>query len=319
MSSLNSPQPYLAVTLPSTTEVMMGWTIGIASDGNKAASVQINAVSGGRILFPGSGASVSSASLAEGNYELLVFQFDGSNFRVVQTTPATATLLGDHRQCAGDQSLGLSGGEQLCGLARRQRNRALQLQHADRLADRDFAFDDRDRDRLDDGLCYRNGKTMILEVNSTSGGRILYPAEGRHAGDAITLAPVNYEFLALQFDGSNFRIVSITPRSAAALGMLGHQITTGAAPMVASGPGDCGTSPGIGGNDSAGRVTVGASNGGRCTITFATPWPNPPVCSAFDETTESLVRPVAASTSSVAFAGALTAGDRLVYHCVGYQ
>jgi len=101
--------------------------------------------------------------------------------------------------------------------------------------------------------------------------------------------------------------------------MLGHQIMTGTTPTIGSGASDCGTSPSIGGNDSAGRVTVGASNGGQCTITFAAPWPNPPVCSAFDETTGNLVRPTAASTSSVALSGMLTAGDTLVYHCVGYQ
>jgi hypothetical protein len=135
----------------------------------------------------------------------------------------------------------------------------------------------------------------------------------------VTLASINYEFLALQFDGSNFRIVSITPRSAASLGMLGHQIMTGATPAVGSGPSDCGSSPSIGGNDSAGRVTVGAANGGKCTITFASPWPNPPVSSAFDETTGNLVRPIAALTTSVAVTGIINSGDSLVYHCVGYQ
>jgi hypothetical protein len=136
----------------------------------------------------------------------------------------------------------------------------------------------------------------------------------------VTLAAINYEFLALQFDGSNFRILSITPRSAAALGMLGHQITTGATPTVGAGSSDCGTSPSIGGNDSAGRVTVGsATNGSKCTITFVSPWPNPPICSAFDETTGNLIRPAATSMTSVALTGALTAGDSLVYQCVGYQ
>src|SRR5207237_673773 len=168
ISSLNSSASYLAVTLPSTTAVPMGWTIGIATDGNKTAAVQTNSTSGGRILYPGSGATTTSASLAGANYELLVLQFDGGNFRVIQATPAT----------------------------------------------------------------------------------------------------VNYEFVALQFDGSNFRIVSITPRSASALGMLGHQITTGTTPALGSGASDCGTSPSIGGNDSAGRVTVGSANGGSCTITF---------------------------------------------------
>ena len=42
--------------------------------------------------------------------------------------------------------------------------------------------------------------------------------------------------------------------------------------------GDGPDSDSIGGNDSAGRVTVGGStNGGRCTITFVSPWPNPPI------------------------------------------
>jgi hypothetical protein len=170
------------------------------------------------------------------------------------------------------------------------------------------------------GFATDNGKTMTVQVAGTSGGHILYPAGATGtAGNSVTLAAVNYEFLALQFDGSNFRIMSITPRSAAALGMFGHQITTGATPVLGSGSSDCGSSPSIGGNDSAGRVTVGAGNGGHCTITFASPWPNPPVCSAFDETTGTLARPVAASTASVALTGAFAAGDALVYNCVGFQ
>jgi hypothetical protein len=171
------------------------------------------------------------------------------------------------------------------------------------------------------GFATDNGKTMIVQVDPGSGARILYPAGATGtASNSVTLASTNYEFLALQFDGSNFRIGSVTPRSAAAMGMLGHQIMTGASPSIGSGPGDCGTAPTIGGNDSAGRIMVGASpNGGRCTITFVSPWPNPPVCSAFDETSGNLVRPISASTGGVALAGTLTAGDSLVYHCVAYQ
>jgi hypothetical protein len=170
------------------------------------------------------------------------------------------------------------------------------------------------------GFVTDNGKTMTVQVNGASGGHILYPAGATgSAGNSVTLAPVNYEFAALQFDGSNFRIVSITPRTASALGMLGHQITTGATPVLGSGSSDCGTSPSIGGNDSAGRVTVGAANGGRCTITFASLWPNPPVCSAFDETNPTLVRPTAPSTASMVLTGAFTAGDVLAYSCLGFQ
>src|SRR5262249_29518835 len=93
ISSANSPLSFLAVTLPSTTVLRTGWSIGITSDGNKAASVQVNGTSGGRILYPGSVATVTSVSLASGNYELLFLQFDGSNFRVVEATPATATMM----------------------------------------------------------------------------------------------------------------------------------------------------------------------------------------------------------------------------------
>ena len=67
VSSFNSPLSFFAVTLPSTTAIPMGWTIGIASDSNKTASVQVNGASGGHIVFPGSGAIETSASLASGN------------------------------------------------------------------------------------------------------------------------------------------------------------------------------------------------------------------------------------------------------------
>jgi hypothetical protein len=320
LSSLNSPLSYLAVTLPSTTAISMGWTIGIATDGNKTAAVQVNSTSGGRILFPGSGATVTSASLASANYELLLLQYDGNNFRVIDATPATATLLGISGSItsinrwsfpavstyAASQS---DSGNAVSSYNTPTTSLTVTLPPTTSIGagwTMGFATD--------------NGKAMTVRINGTSGGNILVPAGATGAaGSSVTLAPINYEFLALQFDGSNFRIVSVTPRSAASLRMLGHQIMTGATPTVGSGSSDCGTSPPIRGNDSAGRITVGASNGGRCTITFVLPWPNPPVCSAFDETTGNLVRPTAASSASVALTGTLTAGDSVVYNCVGYQ
>jgi hypothetical protein len=320
VSSLNSPAPYLAVTLPSTTALAMGWTIGIATDGNKTAAVQVNPTAGGHILFPGSGATVSSASLASANYELLVLQYDGGNFRVLEATPATATLLGVSGSAPSINRWSFpavstylasqsDSGNAVSSYNTPTNSLTVTLPPTTAIAvgwTMGFATD--------------NAKSMTVQVTSTSGGRILYPAGATGAaGNAVTLAAINYEFMALQFDGSNFRVVSITPRSAAALGMLGHQIMTGATPTVGSGSSDCGTSPSIGGNDSAGRITVGASNGGRCTITFVSPWPNPPVCSAFDETTGNLVRPTATSNNSVALIGMLAAGDSLVYQCVGFQ
>ena len=320
ISSLNSRASYLAVTLPSTTAVPMGWTIGIATDGNKTAAVQTNSTSGGRIIYPGSGATTTSASLAGANYELLVLQFDGGNFRVIQATPATATLMGITGNAPGINRWSFPAvgtyaasqsdiGNALSSYNTPTSSLTVTLPPTTAI-NAGWTM----------GFATDNGKTMTVQVNGASGGHILYPAGATgSAGNSVTLAPVNYEFIALQFDGSNFRIVSITPRSASALGMLGHRITTGATPAVASGASDCGTSPSIGGNDSAGRVTVGSANGGICTITFVSPWPNPPVCSVFDETRGTLVRPTAASTASMVLTGAFSAGDVLAYSCVGFQ
>jgi hypothetical protein len=320
ISSLNSPASYLAVTLPSTTAVQPGWTIGIATDGNKTAAVQVNPTSGGRILYPGSGATTTSASLARANYELIVLQFDGGNFRVIQATPATATFMGITGNAPGINRWSFPAvgtyaasqsdiGNALSSYNTPTSSLTVTLPPTTAIS-AGWTM----------GFTTDNGKAMTVQVNGASGGKILYPAGASGtAGNSVTLAPVNYEFIALQFDGNNFRIVSITPRSASALGMFGHQITTGATPALGSGSSDCGTSPSIGGNDSAGRVTVGSANGGRCTITFVSPWPNPPVCSAFDETTAILVRPTAASTATVALTGTFTDGDVLDYQCVGFQ
>jgi hypothetical protein len=88
---------------------------------------------------------------------------------------------------------------------------------------------------------------------------------------------------------------------------------------VATGAGDCGTSPSVAGNDSVGRVTVGSStNGGKCTLTFSAAWATAPVCTCHNETTAQLCRPVGASTTTVALTGTLTAGDKLAFHCAGY-
>jgi len=321
ISSANSPLSYMAVTLPSTNAIPMGWMIGIASDGNKTASAQVNSTSGGHILYPGSGMTMTSASLAGGNYEMLVLQFDGTNFRVVETTPATASLIGIAGYSPGINRWSFPA---VSSYAATQSDNGNAVSSYNTPASA-LTVTLPSTTSLGTGwimaFATDNGKTMNVQTNGSAGGRILYPAGANgDAASSVTLAATNYEFLALQFDGSNFRVVSISPRSASTLGMLGHQITTGATPAIGSGSSDCGTSPSIGGNDSAGRVMVGgAVNGGKCTITFASSWPNPPVCLAFDETADALIRPAATSTTSVALTGAFTAGDALVYHCVGYQ
>lgn len=96
----------------------------------------------------------------------------------------------------------------------------------------------------------------------------------------------------------------------------GHFVSTGTAPTVGSGVGDCGTSPSIAGTDLKGSVTVGSVvNGGVCTITFAAPFAQIPTCIAQNTTTANLVRAAGATTTTVALTGTFTAGDRVNYFC----
>jgi len=93
-------------------------------------------------------------------------------------------------------------------------------------------------------------------------------------------------------------------------------ITNGAAPTIGTGPGDCGTSPSVVGNDISGTITVGSgANGGQCTVTFSAAKSSTPNCICQNSTTANLTRAANQSTTSFACTGTLTAGDKLVYWC----
>jgi hypothetical protein len=78
--------------------------------------------------------------------------------------------------------------------------------------------------------------------------------------NGATLANATAKVLSVRNNGTEK--MALTPST--------HVIYTGTAPGVATGAGDCGTSPSVAGNDSVGRVTVGSStNGGKCTLTFS--------------------------------------------------
>jgi hypothetical protein len=95
LSSLNTTAG-LTVTLPPTTTLPSGWSMGFATDQGKSLKVQVNGTSGGHILYPLAAASgKTSLTLAGDQYEYVTLQYDGSgNFRVEQVTPATAQQLG---------------------------------------------------------------------------------------------------------------------------------------------------------------------------------------------------------------------------------
>jgi hypothetical protein len=101
--------------------------------------------------------------------------------------------------------------------------------------------------------------------------------------------------------------------------------TTGGtpAPTVASGAGDCGTSPSfIEASQFVGRVVVGSgANGGHCTVTLSA-WTSSPVCSVWNESSASRqVYPnqVNPTTLQITALTTLSAGDHITYSCRGVQ
>lgn len=220
ISSYNSSASYMAVTLPPTVAIPMGWTLALATDNGKTMSVQVNGTSGGHILYPGSGTAVTSATLASGNYELLVLRFDGANFRVTGTTPATAALIGmagstpDVNRWNFPTAATYAAGQSDNGNALSSYNTAAGLTvtlPSTTAIGAGWTM----------GFATDNGKPLNVQVNGTSGGSILEPVQGGTSATSITLAAgQNYEFLQLRFDGSNFRITSATPQTINDLGGL---------------------------------------------------------------------------------------------------
>ena len=228
LSSFNSPLSFFTVTLPSTTAVPMGWTIGIASDSNKTASVQVNGSAGGHILFPGSGATVTSAALASGNYELLVLQFDGSNFRVVKVTPATATQIGISGNAPGINRWSFPAVGTYAASQSDNGNAVSSYNTPTSALVVTLPPTPSIGVGWMMGFASDNSKTMTVQINGANGEKILVPQGGGIASSSITLATgQNYEFAALQFDGSNFRVVTATPQT---LNDLGGLIGSGSPP-----------------------------------------------------------------------------------------
>lgn len=219
ISAYNSPLAYLNVTLPPATAINAGWTIAIANDNGKVGSVQVNAAGGGKILYPGSGATVTSLALAPGDYESAQLQFDGSNFRVLQVTPRTAAAVGlAGGTCTpkwifpGVSSYVASATD--CGTAISSYNSPIASLTVTLPPTSAIAAG------WSIGVATDNGKTASIQVNATDGGSILIPGT-RGAQGALSLFGQNYELVRLEYDGSGtFRVVSATPATASANGMF---------------------------------------------------------------------------------------------------
>ena len=220
ISAYNSPLGYLTVTLPSTNAISAGWTIAIANDNSKLAAVQVNPTSGGKILYPGGGPSITSLALAAGNYEFAVLQFDGSNFRVAEVTPLTAQSLAFPGSAGATTrwsfpsvntytATAADGGNAVSSFNSPGAGLAVNLPAIGTLSP-----------GWTIGIATDNSKTMSVAVNGGAGEKILVPGTlGAKTSLALSTNTSAYELVILQFDGSNFRVIYATPLTANVNGM----------------------------------------------------------------------------------------------------
>ena len=218
ISAYNSPAAYLTVTLPAASALNPGWTLAIANDNGKIAAAQTASGDTARILYPGGGATITSLQLAAGNYEQAMLMFDGSNFRVMQLTPATAAALGvPGTGCTAKWNFpavsAYSATLADCGSSISAYNSPIGSLTVTLPSTTAIAAG------WSMGFATDNGKSLTVQVNGTSGGQILV-AGTRGAQSSLTLYDQNYEYLRLAFDGSNFRVEQLTPASASANGMF---------------------------------------------------------------------------------------------------
>ena len=91
---------------------------------------------------------------------------------------------------------------------------------------------------------------------------------------------------------------------------------------------DCGTTATSVGSDTAGKVTIGVPDPllpdtGTCTLTFGTPYPNAPACTAMNETNGGgYPAPAGSRTTQTTLTLGSTvdwvAGDVIAYSCLDY-
>jgi hypothetical protein len=96
----------------------------------------------------------------------------------------------------------------------------------------------------------------------------------------------------------------------------GHMVSSGTTPSM----GTCGSSPSVIGTDAAAVITVGSGVVTSCTMNFANPWANPPVCVESDNSTAVTGDITTTTTSSITFGFSATLGGGQVnVICIGQK
>jgi hypothetical protein len=202
--------------------------MGFATDNGKSLSIQVNATSGGHVVWPGSRGAATTLALAntsQGAYEFLVLQYDGGgNFRVVDATPATAQAIGTIGAGGITRWSFPSVGAYTATVAD---NGGVVSSYNSPLAYLAVTLPPTSTISMGWIMAFAtdNGKALAVQVNGGAGEKILLPAGGGTSSSSISLATnQNYEYVALQFDGSNYRVVAATPQT---LNFLGGLINAG--------------------------------------------------------------------------------------------
>ncbi|HTV88003.1 MAG TPA: hypothetical protein VME41_03210 [Stellaceae bacterium] len=211
----------LTLTLPSTTGLSAGWAIGLTAENGNAATVTVNAASGGDILYPRTlAAGQTSVTLAGHNYEFLALEYDGNgNFRVVAATPSTAQQIGMagpggianwlFPATAAYTATKADNGNAISAFNSPQSYFTLTLPATATLA-AGWTI----------AISSDNGKATAVQVNGSAGEKILVPGtKGAQTSLSLSSDSSGYELVVLQFDGANFRVVSATPLTANMNGM----------------------------------------------------------------------------------------------------
>lgn len=129
---------------------------------------------------------------------------------------------------------------------------------------------------------------------------------GRAAAAGVTVAAIS--------SGANERL-ALTGKGTGAVTVGTHLESTGTAPAVSNtSANSCGTTAAtLVGTDNAGKVTVGATGGTSCTITFAVAYTNAPPCVASNGYTTT------STTTTLIVAGTMAAAEVWSYICIGYS
>jgi len=156
-------------------------------------------------------------------------------------------------------------------------------------------------------------------VSLSSGSLTNYPSISSAGTDEIILKPLGSTsniLLTLQSQGNGD--VRMNPAGTGQSLINGHVLLSkGMTPTVAGTTSNaCGTtSPSVAGSDAAGKITVGATSGTSCTLTFSAAYVFAPACVANGA---SYTR-ITSTTTAAVLTGSFAAGEVISYICVQGQ